>query len=143
MESGRKLNACGRYEVAVRSRLCPKKSDVGVASALHKKQNPTHGSEWMFQILSTTNNRTYSRIPPTEVGGLFRSSLQKGCSGTGKIPPTAVGGLFRSCLRSKDLGYSKALNHALINAVVSSPQVPAYAEASHNWLMPTCTNACG
>jgi REP element-mobilizing transposase RayT len=39
--------------------------------------NPTHGSEWMFQILSTTSNRTYSRIPPTEVGGWFRFFLQR------------------------------------------------------------------
>ena len=45
----------------------------------------------MFQILSTTNNRTYLRIPPTEIGGLFRSYLQKGCSGTGKSPQRQLG----------------------------------------------------
>lgn len=33
-----------------------------------------------------------NRIPPTEVGGTFRSSLHKSASGYREIPPTAVGG---------------------------------------------------
>ena len=44
-------------------------------SGLHEVENPTHGSGWILRILSTEilpNTRT---IPPTGVGGLFRSSL--------------------------------------------------------------------
>src|SRR6185295_18545747 len=37
-------------------------------------------------------------IPPTGVGGWFRSSLQKSDWYAKEIPPTAVGGLFRSDL---------------------------------------------
>jgi hypothetical protein len=42
-------------------------------------RNPTHGSGWIVQILPTSK--------------LLRNR---------EIPPTAVGGLFRSCLRSRD-----------------------------------------
>jgi hypothetical protein len=38
-------------------------------------------------------------IPPTAVGGLFRSFLERGTGGMLLIPPTAVGGLFRSFLQ--------------------------------------------
>src|SRR6266496_2716687 len=42
---------------------------------LHK--NPTHGSGWMFQILSTENWARCTKMPPTAVGGWFRSFLQR------------------------------------------------------------------
>src|SRR5712675_735006 len=38
-------------------------------------------------------------IPPTAVGGLFRSNLRDASADPVGIPPTAVGGLFRSNLR--------------------------------------------
>src|SRR6266567_3157506 len=38
---------------------------------LHR--NPTHGSGWMVQILSTKNSTCCTEIPPTGVGGWFRS----------------------------------------------------------------------
>ena len=38
------------------------------------------------------------RIPPTAVGGLFRSSLHVELYLLSVIPPTAVGGYFRSSL---------------------------------------------
>jgi len=42
-------------------------------------------------------------IPPTAVGGWFRSFLQKPHFAPMKeIPPTAVGGLFRSGLRTNE-----------------------------------------
>jgi len=37
-------------------------------------------------------------IPPTAVGGWFRSFLQNRCIKNSKIPPTAVGGWFKSDL---------------------------------------------
>src|SRR6266496_14074 len=63
---------------------------------LHK--NPTHGSGWMIQILSTENWARCTKIPPTAVGGWFRSFLQNWARCT-KMPPTAVGGWFRSFLQ--------------------------------------------
>src|SRR5258705_2117896 len=41
-----------------------------------RSENPTHGSEWIVQIFSTRNApRRVGEIPPTAVGGWFRSSL--------------------------------------------------------------------
>src|SRR6266478_2498516 len=37
--------------------------------------NPTHGSGWMVQIQPTRDHAPGSSIPPTAVGGLFRSNL--------------------------------------------------------------------
>ena len=39
-------------------------------------QNPTHGSGWIIQIQPTRRCLRNFGIPPTEVGGLFRSGLQ-------------------------------------------------------------------
>src|SRR5881397_2555283 len=37
--------------------------------------NPTHGSGWMVQIQPTRDHAPRSSIPPTGVGGWFRSNL--------------------------------------------------------------------
>ena len=50
--------------------------------------NPTHGSGWFLQILSTSPSQ-HGGIPPTVVGGLFKSFSSKDL----KYPPTAVGGI--------------------------------------------------
>ncbi len=42
---------------------------------LRKRTNPTHGSGWIVQFQPTPDRFWYG-IPPTEVGGLFKSSLQ-------------------------------------------------------------------
>src|SRR6266566_4436458 len=42
-------------------------------------------------------------MPPTAVGGLFRSRLQENLHCNQKIPPTAVGGWFRSALHPNRL----------------------------------------
>src|ERR1700730_8340960 len=45
--------------------------------AVSKRRNPTHGSGWIVQIRPTKRNpNERTRIPPTEVGGLFRSNLR-------------------------------------------------------------------
>src|SRR6266576_2216227 len=46
-----------------------------------------------------------SEIPPTGVGGLFRSSLQRDRFRNLGIPPTEVCGLFRSFLQRPKLSY--------------------------------------
>ena len=48
-----------------------------------------HGSGWIVQVLS--KNLTLNRllIPPTEVGGYFKSLLRSDLNN----PPTAVGGI--------------------------------------------------
>src|ERR1700730_12697653 len=38
-------------------------------------RNPTHGSGWIVQIRPTNVGFASLRIPPTEVGGWFRSNL--------------------------------------------------------------------
>ena len=53
--------------------------------ALH---NPTPGSGWLIQILSTRNLNRSLQIPPTVVGGLFKFFLKDL-----KYPPTSVGGI--------------------------------------------------
>ncbi len=47
-------------------------------------KNPTHGSGWMFQVQPTAKDASlpvsisiFQKIPPTAVGGNFRSSLQR------------------------------------------------------------------
>jgi len=62
--------------------------------------NPTNGSWWIVQLQPTWEHESSSWIPPTEVGGLFRSRLRRETRWRMRIPPTAVGGLFRSGLRS-------------------------------------------
>src|SRR5262249_5549114 len=43
-----------------------------------KLPNPTNGSWWFLQVLSTKNrHQPNCRIPPTAVGGSFKSFLQK------------------------------------------------------------------
>src|SRR5882724_6986630 len=40
--------------------------------------NPTHGSGWIVQVQPTNEGRSpASRIPPTGVGGSFKSSLNR------------------------------------------------------------------
>jgi len=51
-------------------------------------RNPTNGSWWIVQILSTTQPKQGLAIPPTAVGGLFKFFLKDL-----KYPPTAVGGI--------------------------------------------------
>jgi len=40
-------------------------------------ENATNGSWWMVQILSTRAANVQTRIPPTAVGGWFRSFYQQ------------------------------------------------------------------
>jgi hypothetical protein len=55
-----------------------------------KPENPTDGSRWIVQILSTkTSKNTCILIPPTVVGGYFKFDLSKDLNN----PPTAVGGI--------------------------------------------------
>src|SRR6266404_4292860 len=85
-----------------------------------KPTNPTNGSWWMVQIqpikTCSETNKSHQRqfvdgsdptykdllrnqqIPPTAVGGWFRSCPQKDVLRNQQIPPTAVGGWFRSNL---------------------------------------------
>jgi hypothetical protein len=45
-----------------------------------KGWNPTHGSAWIVQIRPTNERRLKTiRIPPTAVGGLFKSGLSVDC----------------------------------------------------------------
>src|SRR5262245_27180718 len=43
-------------------------------------RNPTHGSGWIVQAQPTTNANGLVRIPPTAVGGSFKSCLLNGAS---------------------------------------------------------------
>src|SRR5262249_29263129 len=43
-------------------------------------RNPTHGSGWIVQAKPTTNANGFLRIPPTAVGGSFKSCLLNGAS---------------------------------------------------------------
>jgi hypothetical protein len=63
--------------------------------ALPQKSNTTNGSWWIVQIQPTHNGQHKNReIPPTAVGGLFRSCLFNGSFRLDlKYPPTAVGGI--------------------------------------------------
>src|SRR6185503_15398841 len=56
--------------------------------------NTTHGSGWMIPMLSTRPCNYRPAIPPTAVGGWFRSYLRRPlrCDG---IPPTVVGGMVQ------------------------------------------------
>ena len=54
-----------------------------------KVLNPTHGSGWFIQMLSTRSLHRSVGIPPTAVGGLFKSLLRKDL----KYPPIAMGGI--------------------------------------------------
>ena len=62
--------------------------------------NPTHGSGWFPSDPFYTNPKSDTTIPPTAVGGSFRSFLHP--PEFKLIPPTAVGGSFRSFLHSPD-----------------------------------------
>ena len=53
-----------------------------------KVLNTTHGSGWFIQIVSTQLKIIAFEIPPTGVGGLFKSFLKDL-----KYPPTAVSGI--------------------------------------------------
>src|SRR6266404_2839344 len=54
--------------------------------------------------------RPLLQIPPTGVGGSFKSCLQaKAARPFLQIPPTGVGGSFKSCLQTK--GLQSRLNH--------------------------------
>src|SRR6266478_4549570 len=56
-------------------------------------------------VRNTTHGRDYAKtpgIPPTAVGGSFKSRLQtNGARVVPRIPPAAVGGSFRSSLQTK------------------------------------------
>src|SRR5215217_4940811 len=56
-----------------------------------KVVNPTHGSGWIVQMLSTRKLPSGVEIPPTAVGGSFKSFLREDL----KYPPTAVGGIIK------------------------------------------------
>src|SRR5215213_12014505 len=58
----------------VRLRLLCKALVRGFAQTL----NPTHGSGWIVQVPSTDIPLNRLVIPPTAVGGYFKSSLRKG-----------------------------------------------------------------
>ncbi len=73
-------------------------------SLFSKDQNPAHGSGRMVQVLSTNRSLNHVLIPPTVVGGYFKSSLfimdpghrsSLGLMNSAdlKYPPTAVGGI--------------------------------------------------
>jgi len=49
--------------------------EVSRAVALQKSINPTDGSRWMLQVLPTATDSAFAKIPPTEVGGYFKSRL--------------------------------------------------------------------
>src|SRR5215217_6541006 len=66
--------------------------------------NPTNGSWWIVQMLSTRELPSDLEIPPTAVGGSFKCFLPENYSATLKSPPTAVGGSFKCFLR-EDLKY--------------------------------------
>ena len=52
-------------------------SDRFYCKRLRLVGNPTHGSAWIVQILSTTRRHGKAGIPRTAVRGFFRSSLQR------------------------------------------------------------------
>ena len=52
-----------------------------------------------------------ARIPPTEVGGSFSSSLQESGRLFFGIPPAAAGGLFKFSLAVKSLSPGRDLKH--------------------------------
>src|SRR5215218_2062185 len=56
-----------------------------------KVLNPTHGSGWFIQMLSTRKLLSGVEIPPTAVGGSFKYFLREDL----KYPPTAVGGITK------------------------------------------------
>src|SRR5262245_58418623 len=57
--------------------------------------NTTNGSWWMVSSPTYETGRSISRqIPPTAVGGCFKSNLQSSANSTPQIPPTAVGGIW-------------------------------------------------
>ena len=57
-----------------------------------KVRNPAHGSGRIVQVLSTKAISLASLIPPTAVGGYFKSALRLDLNN----PPTAVGGIQNS-----------------------------------------------
>jgi hypothetical protein len=66
-------------------------------------KDPTHGSGWIVHVQPTLKGtKKRLRIPPTAVGGWFKSSLHAEARREPlRIPPTAVGGWFKSSLHSK------------------------------------------
>ena len=54
----------------------PRSCDPPATETPWKLTNPTHGSGWIIQLQPTKRYRRNFGIPPTEVGGLFRSGLQ-------------------------------------------------------------------
>ena len=70
---------------------------VGGIEPTHPPANPTHGSGWILQILSTETAPPRSRNP-THGSGWILQFLSTSHAPLAKIPPTAVGGLFSSSL---------------------------------------------
>src|SRR5215216_4050424 len=68
--------------------------DSAWLSALHKKRNPTHGSGWIDSDTFYRQLPKSTVIPPTAVGGYFKSVLREDLNN----PPTSVGGIRRSLL---------------------------------------------
>jgi hypothetical protein len=64
-------------------------------------QNPTNGSWWMVQILSKPTAAFYPESHQQQLVDYFRSFLKQQPP-LPKIPPTAVGGYFRSSLQNED-----------------------------------------
>lgn len=66
---------------------------TGRNSFAQKVPNTTHGSGWMCST-ATYMTRSYFKIPPTAVGGLFNLNV---CSAPNmNYPPTPVGGISKS-----------------------------------------------
>jgi hypothetical protein len=67
------------------------------SESVSKLRNPTHGSGWMLQIQPTSASTDLPGIPPTGVGGWFKSSLFPLTFEHSRRdlnnPPTPVGGI--------------------------------------------------
>src|SRR6185369_7054948 len=64
-------------------------SDAFYPKPTPQRWNPTNGSWWFIQMLSNRSLHRSVGIPPTVVGGLFKSLLRKDLN----YPPIAMGGI--------------------------------------------------
>ena len=86
------------FFIAERSRRRNTDRDPPTSEAASRICNPTDGSPWIFQILSTPSAANQSAIPRTVVRGFFRSFLLQALANQSAIPRTVVRGFFRSFL---------------------------------------------
>jgi hypothetical protein len=61
------------------------------------------------------------QIPPTEVGGSFRSFLQTDFKNNVLIPPTAVGGYFKSTLLIRKFRQQKLVACSINRSYLNNP----------------------